>query len=68
MGETMARIVVDPIASSCKSFNETSLHSFEWDSNCSDCWKCHLVTHPSSSAGAHHPDSDEELSVEDKPT
>ena len=62
MGETMARIVVDPIASSCKSFNETCLDSFEWDSNCSDCWKCHLVTHPS----ARHAESDEELSVQDK--
>ena len=59
MGETMARIAVDPMASNCKSFNETCLDSFEWDSNCSDCWRCHLVTHPM----AHR---DDELSVEEK--
>ncbi len=31
MGETMARIVLDPIASGCKSFYETCLDSVEWD-------------------------------------
>ena len=59
MGETMGRIVVDPIAASCKSFNETCLDSCEFDSNCSDCWKLHLVTHPSAQR-------DEDLSADDK--
>ena len=36
MGETLARIVVDPIAASCKSFDETCLDSCEFDSSCSD--------------------------------
>ena len=59
MGETMARIVANPLATTCKSFNETCLDSFEMDSGCSDCWSFHLVTHPSARR-------DDELLVEEK--
>jgi hypothetical protein len=62
MGETLARVLVQPLAASCQSFNETCLDDCEFDSSCSDCWKLHLTTHPSA---VRH---DEEVSAEEKGT